>query len=63
MLTRWYHARDEARWETKLTCKDGRVKTIAWLSVAKKFPIPARYSWHVGRDITVVKRQTLCEGK
>jgi len=53
VLTRWYNTTDEARWETKLTCKDGKIKTIAWSSVAKKFPIPGWYSWHLGRDVTV----------
>jgi PAS domain S-box-containing protein len=53
VLTRWYHSADEARWETRITCKDGHVKTIAWSSVAKRFPVPGWYSWHIGRDITV----------
>jgi len=53
VLTRWYNTTDEARWETKLTCKDGKIKSIAWSSVAKKFPIPGWYSWHLGRDVTV----------
>jgi len=44
-----------SRWETRMTCKDGKIKTIAWMSNAKRFPISGWSSWHLGLDITSQK--------
>lgn len=57
LLARWYSLESgQNRWETKIVCQDGRLKTIAWYSVAKEFPIPGWYTWHIGRDVTESKQ-------
>ena len=42
----------EGEWENRLTCKDGRTRTILWNSVAKRFPIPGWHAWFLGQDVT-----------
>ena len=42
-------------WETKLTCKDGQVKTLSWSSVSQQFPIPGWHTWHIGQEISLRK--------
>jgi PAS domain S-box-containing protein len=39
----------ETRWRTQIACKNGRVETINWISVARKFPIPGWHTWHLGQ--------------
>lgn len=49
------HSEEERKprqWETRIACKDGDVKTIAWTSVARQYPIPGWRTWHIGQDIT-----------
>ncbi len=57
LLARWYSVESgQNRWETKIVCRDGRLKSIAWHSVAKEYPIPGWYTWHIGHDITEDKQ-------
>jgi len=51
MVSRWYTVNS---WQTRIMCKNGSYKNIAWHSVSKDFPIPGWYAWHVGRDITEI---------
>jgi PAS domain S-box-containing protein len=39
-------------WEWEITCKDGKVKTIAWSNISQKFPIPGWEMWAIGVDVT-----------
>lgn len=41
--------------ETRLMCKDGNQKYIAWSSVAKQFPISGWNTWIIGEDVTAFK--------
>ncbi|MBD2463609.1 PAS domain-containing protein [Oscillatoria sp. FACHB-1407] len=43
-------------WEWDLTCKDGRVRTIAWSNISAEFPIPGWASWGIGFDVTERKQ-------
>lgn len=43
-------------WEWHLTASDGTVKTIAFSSIAKYYPIKGWASWGVGVDVTVSRR-------
>lgn len=43
-------------WELQLTDKTGAAKTIAWSSIAKRFPITGWESWSVGIDVTEHKQ-------
>ncbi len=42
--------------ETRLTCKDGSERVIAWSNVSGQYPIPGWRSWAMGVDITDRKR-------
>lgn len=42
--------------ETKVTCKDGSVKTIAWFNISNRFPVSGWESWAFGVDVTEHKR-------
>lgn len=60
MLTKW-HSLDgnDNTWETRLLCKDGHIKNITWCSVAKQFPIPSWYAWHIGQSVSISSKPTL----
>lgn len=59
MVTQWSASVEpEVQWETRMTCKNGSLRTIAWRSVAKQFPIPGWHAWHIGQDITEHKQST-----
>lgn len=53
-LQREWQARgqDYLGWEWDLTCKDGTIRTIAWSSVAHRYPIPGWHTWATGVDVT-----------
>ena len=57
MMSKW-HTLDEGQnyWETRIACKDGHLKTIAWTSVCKQYPIPGWHAWHIGQDITTSRK-------
>lgn len=38
--------------EWQIAAKSGKVKTISWSSISKRFPIPGWHSWLIGVDIT-----------
>lgn len=55
--TQWHQQGDYYRnWEWDLTCKDGRVRTIAWSNISAKFPIPGWTTWGIGVDVTEHKQ-------
>ena len=57
MLVEWQERGDDYRdWEWEMTCKDGRVKTVAWSNIAASFPIPGWATWGIGVDITERER-------
>jgi len=57
MTTRWYSLDEEENyWETRVMCKDGQLRTLAWSSVSKQFPVPGWHTWHLGQDITQRKQ-------
>ncbi|HEY9888681.1 MAG TPA: PAS domain S-box protein, partial [Candidatus Obscuribacterales bacterium] len=39
-------------WEWKITCKNGRERTIAWSNLSDLFPIPDLGAWGIGVDVT-----------
>ncbi|WP_353572378.1 PAS domain S-box protein [Candidatus Albibeggiatoa sp. nov. BB20] len=39
----------ESHWKTQLACKEGNLKNVTWVSVAKHFPIPGWHTWHLGQ--------------
>ncbi len=43
-------------WEWELTTKAGQVKTVAWSSVTRRFPISGWAYWGIGVDISERKR-------
>ncbi len=47
--------RDFRAFETRLTAKDGSIKTIVWSSLAGRAPIPGWQMWAIGRDVTAEK--------
>lgn len=53
-LQREWQARgqDYLGWEWELTCKDGSLRTIAWSSVAHRYPIAGWHTWATGVDVT-----------
>jgi len=50
LMERWDG--NEGEWETRLAGKDGRLRTILWNCVAKRYPIPGWHVWFIGQDIT-----------
>ncbi len=53
MFGKWAErSEDFLNWEWDITCKDGRVKTIAWSKVSDRVPIPDWPSWYTGVDVT-----------
>ncbi|NJR59493.1 MAG: response regulator [Cyanobacteria bacterium CRU_2_1] len=57
MMTAWAGRGSNYRnWEWDITCKDGRVKTIAWSNISALFPIPGWLNWGIGVDVTDRKR-------
>jgi PAS domain S-box-containing protein len=53
LLADWSRrGREYREWEVRMTGRDGRVRTIAWSSVAASFPVPGWASWAVGTDVT-----------
>lgn len=43
---------------TRVTCRDGSVRTIAWSNVARSAPVPGWSDWAVGIDVTDLERGT-----
>ncbi len=57
MMARWQALGNNYRgWEWDLTCKDGRVRTIAWSNISGQFPIPGWAFWGIGVDVTERKQ-------
>jgi PAS domain S-box-containing protein len=56
MLAEWGKRGDFRDWESKLTCKDGSVRTVAWSNISRQYPIPGWAAWAVGVDITAQKQ-------
>ena len=53
LLREWRsRGEDFLGWEWDLTCKDGSIRTIAWSSVAHRYPIPGWHTWATGVDVT-----------
>lgn len=49
---------DSRNFEMSVTCHDGSVRTIAWSSLAGRYPVPGWAMWAVGRDVTAEKQAT-----
>jgi PAS domain S-box-containing protein len=47
--------RNVQTWESRVTCKSGQLKIIAWSSVARQYPIPGWHVWFIGQDVTLRK--------
>ena len=43
---------------TRVTCRDGSVKTIAWSNVSRSAPVPGWRDWAIGIDVTDLERGT-----
>lgn len=43
---------DYRDWEWEATCKDGKVRRIAWSNCSMMFPIPGWSGWRIGVDMT-----------
>ena len=57
VLAEWAERGDEFyNWEINLTCKDGRVRTVAWSNISKRLPIPGWKSWAIGVDVSQRKQ-------
>jgi len=57
VLAEWAERGDEFyNWEINLTCKNGRVRTVAWSNISKRFPIPGWKSWAIGVDVSERKQ-------
>jgi len=57
LLAEWAERGDEFyNWEMDLTCKGGRVRTVAWYNISKRFPIPGWKSWAIGVDVSERKQ-------
>lgn len=57
MMARWQALGNNYRgWEWDFTCKDGRVRTIAWSNISDQFPIPGWAFWGIGVDVTERKQ-------
>ncbi len=54
MINQWRKGEEqgENRWETHLTCKGGEIRSIAWYSVSKRYPIDGWEYWLIGQDVT-----------
>ncbi len=42
--------------ESTLLAKDGAERTIAWSTIARRFPVPGWYAWALGIDVTAARR-------
>ena len=57
LLAEWAERGNEFyNWEMDLTCKGGRVRTVAWSNISKRFPIPGWKSWAIGVDVSERKQ-------
>ncbi|EIJ42070.1 PAS domain S-box [Beggiatoa alba B18LD] len=43
-------------WQNDITCKDGKLKTIAWKDVSNQFPMTGWAKWITGEDVTMRKK-------
>ncbi|HCU35276.1 MAG TPA: hypothetical protein DGT21_07365 [Armatimonadetes bacterium] len=43
---------------TRVTCRDGSVRTIAWSNVSRSAPVPGWCDWAIGIDVTDLERTT-----
>ncbi len=43
---------DYRDWESLVTCKDLRIRTIAWSNISNQVPIPGWARWGIGVDVT-----------
>ncbi|MEQ8170563.1 MAG: CheR family methyltransferase [Candidatus Eremiobacterota bacterium] len=46
---------DYHNWKWDITCRDGKVKTVSWTSIAKVCPVPGWHMWKIGLDVTAVR--------
>jgi len=53
MFDEWRQRGEDYReWEWETTCKDGKVRTIAWSNCSMMFPVTGWSTWGVGVDVT-----------
>lgn len=43
---------DSGDWEWSFTAKDGKMKRVVWLNLARQIPIPGWNEWGIGLDVT-----------
>ncbi len=56
ILENWQETGNSFRdWQLDITCKDGKVKTIAWSNLSTQFPVEGWATWAVGLDVTTYK--------
>jgi PAS domain S-box-containing protein len=57
IITAWVRRNHDFRdWETTLTDRQGRPKTVVWSSISQRFPVPGWAVWSIGVDVTERKR-------
>ncbi len=58
MMAKWESLNEnDSPWETRITCKNGQLKSLLWHSVSKQFPIPSWQAWYIGQDVTQRKSE------